>query len=269
MSASGAITLVRYTCSSTSRSYSSSSGWGLGPSKLALLTSASNPPNDCAACASSRRWAAPVTSPAIATTRVRCASSARAASSASAPRASRMSCQPSAASWRASASPSPREAPVIKAVRDVCNVICRSLFRECFVFCCHYSISGVSSTLVKRPVPCCTKVQSVTRLRIFVLVRNKKVEVIANMIGIGSGQRRIGKYELYKRMAINKTEEIWIGRDPQSRSYAIVKVFYTTLHADSDAMLQFRQQVEQVAALHHPNIARIYDLTIIPSRNPD
>lgn len=96
-----------------------------------------------------------------------------------------------------------------------------------------------------------------------------KVEVIANMIGIGSGQRRIGKYELYKRMAINKTEEIWIGRDPQSRSYAIVKVFYTTLHADSDAMLQFRQQVEQVAALHHPNIARIYDLTIIPSRNPD
>lgn len=89
------------------------------------------------------------------------------------------------------------------------------------------------------------------------------------MIGIGSGQRRIGKYELYKRMANNKMEEIWIGRDPQSRSYAIIKVFYTTLHTDSDAMLQFRQQVEQVADLHHPNIARIYDLSIIPSQNPD
>jgi eukaryotic-like serine/threonine-protein kinase len=85
---------------------------------------------------------------------------------------------------------------------------------------------------------------------------------------IGSGQRRIGKYELYKHMATGKMSELWIGRDPQSRSYAIVRVFYTTHHANSEEMLQFRQQAEQVAALHHPNIARIYDLSIIPSRNP-
>lgn len=86
---------------------------------------------------------------------------------------------------------------------------------------------------------------------------------------IGSGQRRIGKYELYKHIATNKMSELWIGRDGQSRNYAIVKVFYTTLQADSVAMQQFRQQAEQVAALHHPNIARIYDLSIIPSRNPE
>jgi eukaryotic-like serine/threonine-protein kinase len=86
---------------------------------------------------------------------------------------------------------------------------------------------------------------------------------------IGSGQRRIGKYELYKHIATNKMSELWIGRDPQSRNYAIVKVFYTTLQANSEAMLQFRQQAEGVAALHHPNIARIYDLSIIPSRNSD
>jgi serine/threonine protein kinase len=75
---------------------------------------------------------------------------------------------------------------------------------------------------------------------------------------IGSGQRRIGKYELFKHIATGKMSELWIGRDPQSRSYAIVKAFYTALQADSEAMLQFRQQAEQVAALHHPNIARIY-----------
>jgi eukaryotic-like serine/threonine-protein kinase len=86
---------------------------------------------------------------------------------------------------------------------------------------------------------------------------------------IGSGQRRIGKYEPYKQIATNKMSELWIGRDPQSRNYAIVKVFYTTLQADSVTMLQFRQQAEQVAALHHPNIAHIYDLSIIPSRNPE
>ena len=86
---------------------------------------------------------------------------------------------------------------------------------------------------------------------------------------IGSGQRRIGKYELYKHIATGKMSELWIGRDPQSGNYAIVKVFYTTLKADSVTMLQFRQQVEQVAALHHPNIARIYDLSIFPSKNPE
>ncbi len=86
---------------------------------------------------------------------------------------------------------------------------------------------------------------------------------------IGSGQRRIGQYELYKHIASGKTSELWIGRDPQSRQYVVVKVCYTTLKAHSAEMLQFRQQAELVAGLHHPNIARIYDLSIIPSRNPE
>ena len=63
--------------------------------------------------------------------------------------------------------------------------------------------------------------------------------------------------------------ELWIGRDPRSRQYVIIKACYTPLKADSEEMLQFRRQAELVAALHHPNIARIYDLSIIPSRNPE
>jgi serine/threonine protein kinase len=86
---------------------------------------------------------------------------------------------------------------------------------------------------------------------------------------IGTGQRRIGKYELYRRIAASKMGELWIGLDPQSRSYAIIKVFFTSLQANSDTMLQFRHHAEKIAALHHPNIARIYDLFIIPSRNPE
>src|SRR6266852_1302078 len=46
-----------------------------------------------------------------------------------------------------------------------------------------------------------------------------KVEVIANMIG--TGQRRMGKYELYKRRAASTMGELWMGYDPQSRSYAL------------------------------------------------
>ena len=84
---------------------------------------------------------------------------------------------------------------------------------------------------------------------------------------IGAGQQRIGKYTLYKRLTSSKMGETWMGYDPQSSSYVIIKVFYTSLRADSDAMLQFRLQAEQVAALQHPHIARIHDLSIIPSMN--
>jgi serine/threonine protein kinase len=86
---------------------------------------------------------------------------------------------------------------------------------------------------------------------------------------IGAGQQRIGKYTLYKRLVSSKMGEAWIGYDPQSSSYVIIKIFYTGLQADSDEMLQFRQQTEQVAALQHPHIARIHDLAIIPSRNSE
>ena len=84
---------------------------------------------------------------------------------------------------------------------------------------------------------------------------------------IGAGQQRIGKYTCYKRLTSSKMGETWMGYDPQSSSYVIIKVFYTSLRADSDAMLQFRLQAEQVAALQHPHIARIHDLSIIPSMN--
>lgn len=86
---------------------------------------------------------------------------------------------------------------------------------------------------------------------------------------IGAGQQRIGKYELHKRLVTSKMRELWIGFDPQSGSYVTMKVLYTTLQADSEAMLQFRQQAERVAALQHPNIVRIQDLFVFPSRNHD
>ena len=86
---------------------------------------------------------------------------------------------------------------------------------------------------------------------------------------IGAGQQRIGKYTCSKRLTSSKMGESWMGYDPQARSSVIIKVFYTGLQAGSDAMLQFRRQTEQVAALQHPHIARIHDLSIIPSRNSD
>lgn len=80
--------------------------------------------------------------------------------------------------------------------------------------------------------------------------------------------QRIGKYELYKRLASSKTGEVWIAYESQTRNYVTLKIFYTALQADSAEMLQFRQQAARVAALRHPNIAHLLDLYIFPARNP-
>ena len=69
---------------------------------------------------------------------------------------------------------------------------------------------------------------------------------------MSTGLRRIGRYELSKRLSSGKTSELWMAFDPQSHSYVTIKVFYTSVQADSDSMLQFRQSVERVASLQHP-----------------
>ena len=86
---------------------------------------------------------------------------------------------------------------------------------------------------------------------------------------MSTGLRRMGRYELSKRLSSGKTSEVWVAFDPQSRGYVTIKVFYTTTQVDSDSMLQFRQSVERVASLQHPNIARIHDVLVLPSSGPD
>ncbi len=86
---------------------------------------------------------------------------------------------------------------------------------------------------------------------------------------MSTGLQRIGRYELSKRLASSKTSEVWLAFDPRSRSNVTLNVFYTTIQADSDSMLGFRQRVERIATLHHPNIARIHDILIFPASDPN
>lgn len=83
------------------------------------------------------------------------------------------------------------------------------------------------------------------------------------------GLRCIGHYELSTLVTRDKTSEIWIASDLQSHADVTIKVFYTTFQVHSDAMLQFRQYVERVASLHHPNLVRIRDVFVFPISSPD
>ena len=58
---------------------------------------------------------------------------------------------------------------------------------------------------------------------------------------MSTGLRRIGRYELSKRLSSGKTSEVWMAFDPQSRGYVTIKVFYTSVRADSDSLSPVRR----------------------------
>lgn len=86
---------------------------------------------------------------------------------------------------------------------------------------------------------------------------------------MSTGLQRIGRYELSRRLHSEKTAEVWIAFDPQAHDYVTVRVYTTTLPADSDALREFRLSVERVASLRHPNIVRIRDVLVFPASSPD
>ncbi len=62
-------------------------------------------------------------------------------------------------------------------------------------------------------------------------------------------------------------EEMWLARDSHSQHYVLLKVFYTNHQADSEVMRNFVNQAEAVATLEHPNLVRLHDVFVYPSRN--
>ena len=79
--------------------------------------------------------------------------------------------------------------------------------------------------------------------------------------------RSIGKYGLHRRLASSQMDEVWLAHDSHSQRYVLLKVFYTNHQADSEAMRNFVKQAETVAALEHPNLVRLRDVLVYPSRN--
>ena len=79
--------------------------------------------------------------------------------------------------------------------------------------------------------------------------------------------RSIGKYELYRRLARNHMDEIWIAQDSHSQHHVLLKIFYSHHQQDSEVMRTFVNQAQTVASLEHPNLVRLQDVLVYPSSN--
>jgi len=84
---------------------------------------------------------------------------------------------------------------------------------------------------------------------------------------MSTGLRRIGKYELHKRLISSNMGELWIAQDSQLQHSVAIKIFYTNQEAHSDNVKQFAHMAEKVASIHHSNIVRIRDIYIFPSKS--
>jgi eukaryotic-like serine/threonine-protein kinase len=93
---------------------------------------------------------------------------------------------------------------------------------------------------------------------------------------VGTELQYLGKYELLERLGFGGIAEGWKAFDIQLQRYVVVKIPHADLQNNPDFMVRFwslplDQEVQVIASLHHPNIARIHGFQVsLPqaSRNP-
>ncbi len=81
--------------------------------------------------------------------------------------------------------------------------------------------------------------------------------------------RRVGRYELQKRLAHTQTSELWQGYDPRSRKYVALKVLATQTRGDAEYAMRFAREITTLIPLHHPNIVPLYDARIFSPPNAE
>src|SRR5690349_8332173 len=74
--------------------------------------------------------------------------------------------------------------------------------------------------------------------------------------------RRLGKYELEKRLAHGGMGEVWKAHDTQLNRYIAIKLLRTEVQDNPEFATRFEQEARFIAALRHPNIVQIHDFSI-------
>jgi serine/threonine protein kinase len=79
--------------------------------------------------------------------------------------------------------------------------------------------------------------------------------------------QHIGSYELRQCLRRDNTSDTWRAYDTSTQRMVILKFYRTDLLDTADSLTPYLHNVEQVAALHHPNIARIQDIQVLAPRS--
>src|SRR5260370_33172036 len=72
---------------------------------------------------------------------------------------------------------------------------------------------------------------------------------------------KLGPYEIQSPLGAGGMGEVYRARDPRLGRDVAIKVLPVSFAADSDRLRRFEQEARAVAALNHPNILAIYDIS--------
>src|SRR6185437_10184717 len=75
--------------------------------------------------------------------------------------------------------------------------------------------------------------------------------------------QRIAHYELRQRLGQDSTGETWRAYDESAQRVVILKLYRTDPIDSAETLTTYLSDVERVSALHHPHIARIYDMQLL------
>jgi serine/threonine protein kinase len=79
---------------------------------------------------------------------------------------------------------------------------------------------------------------------------------------MSTNPKRLGKYELQMRLGQGGMAEVWKCFDPQLQRLVAIKFLHANLRSDPDFTNRFVREGQAIAALHHPNIVKVYDFQV-------
>ena len=85
----------------------------------------------------------------------------------------------------------------------------------------------------------------------------------ASIVQLEPGLRIADKYKLVRRLGVDGTVEVWKALDCVLDRPVLLKRLYES-HAESDEWQRRLNEAKQAAALHHPNVADLYEILDMP-----
>src|SRR5438105_15900921 len=72
---------------------------------------------------------------------------------------------------------------------------------------------------------------------------------------------KLGRYEIRSKIGEGGMGEVYLAQDTKLDRKVALKILPTELAANQDRMRRFTQEAKAAAALNHPNIAHIYEIS--------